>query len=49
VKTDITPGTYSAPGGGACYRARLKGFGATDDIIANDNETGNVVVTIQGE
>jgi hypothetical protein len=47
VKTDIDPGTYSAPGGGACYWARLSGFGGTtNDILANDIPSGRVVVTI---
>jgi hypothetical protein len=47
VKTDIDPGTYSAPGGDTCYWARLSGFGGTlSEILANGNPTGSVVVTI---
>jgi hypothetical protein len=47
VNTDIQPGTYQAPGGDGCYWARLSGFGgSTDSLIANDNPTGNTVVTV---
>lgn len=47
VGTDISPGTYRAPGGAGCYWARLSGFGGTvDDIIANANPPGAVIVTI---
>jgi hypothetical protein len=47
VNTDIAPGTFSAPGGDTCYWARLSEFGgSTSDIIANDNATGSVTVTI---
>jgi hypothetical protein len=47
VNTDITPGTYSAPGSDTCYWARLSGFGgSTSSIIANNFSSGSVVVTI---
>jgi len=47
VGTDISPGTYRTDGGDGCYWERLSGFsGSFDDIIANDNPTGQVVVTI---
>jgi hypothetical protein len=47
VGQDIGHGTYAAPGGDGCYWARLSGFGGTlDEIIANGNPTGPVVVTI---
>lgn len=47
VNTDIAPGTYEAPGADGCYWARLSGFGgSTDSVVANDNPTGSVVVTI---
>jgi hypothetical protein len=46
VNTDITPGTYGAPGGGTCYWARLSNFTGTNDILANDTPSGNTVVTI---
>jgi hypothetical protein len=40
VNVDISPGTYSTPGGSGCYWERLSGF------IANDLPTGSAVVTI---
>lgn len=47
VGTDITAGTYRTDGGDSCYWERLSGFSGTfDDIIANDNPTGQAVVTI---
>jgi hypothetical protein len=47
VNVDVSPATYSAPGGASCYWARLAGFtGTTDDIIANDTPSGNTIVTI---
>jgi hypothetical protein len=47
VGTDLSPGTYSAPGGSSCYWARLSGFGGTtDQIIANGLGQSTVVVTI---
>lgn len=47
VGTDIAAGTWQAPGGDACYWQRLSSFsGSLDAIIANDNPSGPVVVTI---
>jgi hypothetical protein len=47
VGTDLSPGTYSAPGGSLCYWARLSGFGGTtDQIIANGLGQSAVIVTI---
>jgi hypothetical protein len=47
VGTDITPGTYRAPGGDACYWSRLKGFtGDLGDVIANDLPSGSTLITI---
>jgi flagellar basal body-associated protein FliL len=47
VGTDIQPGTYKAPASPGCYWARLSGLdGSDDDIIANDNTDGPVVITI---
>ncbi len=47
VGTDIAPGTYRAPGGDACYWARLSGFsGEIDDVIANGGFNANPTVTI---
>jgi hypothetical protein len=47
VGTDLSPGTYSAPGGSSCYWARLSGFGGTpDQIIANGLGQSAVIVTI---
>jgi hypothetical protein len=48
VNTHIVPGTYEASGG-SCYWERLSGLsGEFDDIIANDNPTGQAVVEIDG-
>lgn len=48
VGSDVQPGTYRAPGGEGCYWERLSGFGGTtDEIVANDNPVGPVIVTIQ--
>lgn len=49
VGTDIQPGTYvsGAPDSGNCYWARLSGTsGSFSDIIANNNSSGQSVVTI---
>lgn len=47
VGHDIPDGTYQAPGGTSCYWERLSGFsGEFKDIIANDFDTTNPVVTI---
>jgi len=48
VGTDIQPGTYRTRiGSSGCYFARLKGFGGTlDEIIANENTSNPVVITI---
>jgi hypothetical protein len=48
VNTDISPGTYSAPGGSTCYWSRLSGFGGSvSDVIANNlSPGGSVVATI---
>ena len=47
VGEDIEAGTYRTDGGESCYWERLSGFGGSfDEIIANDNPTGQVVVTI---
>jgi hypothetical protein len=47
VNTDITPGTFSAPGGSTCYWARLSGFGgSTSDVITNNIAAGATTVTI---
>ncbi|WP_330296739.1 hypothetical protein [Streptomyces sp. NBC_00503] len=51
VGVDIAPGTYksagSTEGGTGCYWERTKdASGSTDSIIANENPTGQAVVTI---
>jgi hypothetical protein len=47
VGTDIAAGTYATDGGESCYWARLSGLGGTsDEIIANGNPTGPIVVRI---
>jgi hypothetical protein len=47
VGTDIAAGTYKAKGGDACYWERTKdALHDVDSIIANDNVTGQAVVTI---
>lgn len=48
VGSDIQPGTYRSSTQGSCYWARLSGTsGEFGDIIANDNVTGQAIVTIQ--
>lgn len=51
VGVDIAPGTYksagSTEGGTGCYWERTKdASGSTDSIIANENPTGQAIVTI---
>lgn len=48
VGVDIQPGTYvSAPAtSGNCYWARLSGSDSWDDIVANNNSSGQSLVTI---
>lgn len=49
VGVDIEPGTYVSeePSGRSCYWARLsKGSGGLNDIIANNNSSGQSIVTI---
>jgi hypothetical protein len=47
VGTDVAPGTYRAKGQG-CYWERMHDFaGGLDSILANDNATGQAVVTIK--
>jgi hypothetical protein len=47
VGTDVQPGVYVASGVDFCYWERLSGLGGGfDDIIANDNVTGQAVVEI---
>lgn len=47
VGIDIQPGTYQADGGEYCYWERLSGFNGTfNEIIANDNPSGQVIITI---
>lgn len=46
---DIAAGLYWTDGGDGCYFERLKGFsGAIDDIIANGNPIGQVILLIDG-
>jgi hypothetical protein len=48
VRTDILAGTYRSSGGEFCYWARLRSFGGTvDDIIANGNASGRVIISIR--
>lgn len=48
VGEDIEPGTYEANADDFCYWARLSGTsGELDDIIANGNGPGHIVVTIK--
>lgn len=49
VGADVKPGTYvsKAPDGGNCYWARLSGGDGLDNIIANNNSSGQSVVTIK--
>lgn len=47
VGTDIQPGTYRSVNNSECYWARLNDTsGSVDSIVANDNVTGQAVVTI---
>jgi hypothetical protein len=47
VGTDISAGTWQAPGGSSCYWERLSGFsGEFEDIIANDFGSTSPIVTI---
>lgn len=47
VGTDIKPGTYRSKDNSSCYWARLSGVsGSFDEILANDNVTGDTVVEI---
>ncbi|MFI0937955.1 hypothetical protein [Streptomyces sp. NPDC021020] len=47
VGTDIAAGTYKAKGGESCYWERTKdALHDVDSILANDNVTGQAVVTI---
>ena len=47
VGTDISPGTWTAPGGDRCYWERLAGFGhGIEDILANEVAVKDPVVTI---
>ena len=43
--TDFLPGTYRAPGGGACYWAKLNS-GDTQDIASNSIGSGQQLATI---
>ena len=48
VGTDIAPGTYSTPGGGYCYWARLKAAdGELSSISANQIVQGPGTVTVK--
>lgn len=49
VGKDVKPGTYvsSTPDSGNCYWARLSGTDGFDDIIANNNSSGQSLVTIK--
>ena len=48
VGVDIKPGTYVSPppSSGNCYWARLSGSNSLDSIIANNNSSGQSLVTI---
>lgn len=47
VGSEMAAGTWSTSGTSSCYWARLRGFGGTlDEIIANDNASGSVIVTV---
>jgi hypothetical protein len=47
VGTDIAAGTYKAKGGETCYWERTKdALHDVDSILANDNVTGQAVVTV---
>jgi hypothetical protein len=48
VGVDIAPGTYQSKGGDGCYWARERAFtGGLTSILANDNPTGQAIVTIK--
>ena len=48
VGDELSPGTYSAPGGDLCYWARLSGFdGDLDSILTNNLAPGKQLVTIE--
>lgn len=48
VGIDVKPGTYHTDGGDGCYYEQLSGFsGGLNDIIANDNPSGPVTLTIE--
>lgn len=49
VGVDVKPGTYvaTAPSSGNCYWARLSGSDGLDNIIDNDNTSGQTVITIK--
>ena len=47
VGSEMAAGTWSSSGSSSCYWARLRGFGGTlDEIVANDNASGSVIVTV---
>ena len=47
VNKDIAPGRWRSSSSSGCYWERLSGFsGEFDDIIANQNATGNAIVEI---
>lgn len=47
VNSEIQAGTYKTDGGSYCYYERLSGTGGTlDEIIANDNPSGQALVSI---
>jgi hypothetical protein len=50
VGSEMAAGTWrNQPGFPDCYAARLRGFsGELKDIIANDNASGQTIVTITG-
>ena len=51
VGVDIEPGTYvSEPSPtGNCYWARLSGTGGLDDIIANNNTSGQALIPVSAD
>ncbi|MDQ3767793.1 MAG: hypothetical protein M3346_10665 [Actinomycetota bacterium] len=49
VGEDIPAGTYTAPGGGGCYWARLSGLsGSLNDVMANHFGPGTQTVALSG-
>lgn len=47
VNSQIIPGTYQTTGGNGCYYERLSGTsGSFEEIIANENPSGQAIVTI---